>query len=120
MADKKAARKITEVSDYPQALRLIQNGQTDDFRRLITSVEDPGEILNCTHSRSGDSAAIVAARHGRKDLLTILQELGADLEKRNNDGKRPLHEAAAACHEECVEFLLARNVQVDSLKRADW
>ena len=108
------------LSDYPYPLRLIQSGKRDEFVRLVTSGEDPGAVLNCVHSRSGDTPAIVAARHGHLDHLIFLQESGIDLEHRNNDGKRALHEAAGAGHVECVKFLLSQHVQVDCLKRADW
>ena len=45
---------------------------------------------------------------------------GADLEQANLDAKRPLHEAAQNSHLNCVEYLIEKEVAVDSLKRADW
>ncbi|EDO26963.1 predicted protein, partial [Nematostella vectensis] len=69
---------------------------------------------------SGDTAAIVAARNGRSETLELLYRKGVDLEKRNKDGKRPLHEAASAGSLECVQFLISKGVEIDCLKRADW
>nr|XP_034305505.1 ankyrin repeat domain-containing protein 16-like [Crassostrea gigas] len=60
------------------------------------------------------------AKCGHAALVEHLLLSGADVEKSNLDGKRPLHEAAQASQLECVQILLQFGAQVDSLKRADW
>ena len=106
--------------DYPLPLRLVQSGRQEEFRNLVDSSTDPMTILNCFHTKSGDTPLIVAARHGHFELLQFLVLRGVDIEQRNKDLKRPLHEAAAGSHLDCVQFLLSRNTEVDCLKRADW
>lgn len=71
--------------------------------------------------RSGDTLLHYAARHGHLDVMEFLiHQLGADVDIYNNDYKRPLHEAASMSHVECVSYLLQKEANVDSLKRADW
>lgn len=106
--------------DYPKALKLIQDGKTDEFLKLLNSSQDILSYINQKHKKSGDNAAIMAARFGRLDVLEILHRNGMDFEQRNDDGKRALHEAAYNSHLDCVKFLIGVGVDIDCLKRADW
>ena len=73
------------------------------------------------HEKSGDTAAILAVRHDRLDLLKQSCEADSNsLEQANRDGKKPLHEAAQSSRIDCVEYLLHCGVNVDCLKRGDW
>lgn len=79
------------------------------------------EVLRFRHLKSGDTAAHFASRFGSiKVLEYLIDNLKADMEVSNNDGKRPLHEAAQFSREDCVRVLLKHHVQIDPLKRADW
>ena len=108
--------------DYPPALKLIQNGKHQVFMNLVHSVENKAAILNCRHSPSGDTPLILAARSGEVELLRYLasHRHRVDLEQRNKDEKRAIHEAAAGSHLDCVEFLISKEVDIDALKRGDW
>lgn len=106
--------------DYPPALKLIQNGKPKVFMNLVHSVENKAAVLNCRHSPSGDTPLILAARTGQVELLRYLASQRVDLEQRNNDEKRAIHEAAAGSHLDCVEFLISKEVDIDALKRGDW
>ena len=125
----KMAEKEDEISsgnnyedflEYPSPLRLVQNNRREEFIRMVESSTDRKAILNCVHLKSGDTPIIVASRHGHIDLLKFLISCGVDIEQRNKDLKRALHEAAAGSHLECTRLLISNNAEVDCLKRADW
>ncbi|XP_068760377.1 ankyrin repeat domain-containing protein 16-like isoform X1 [Montipora capricornis] len=106
--------------DYPPPLRLVQRNKLDEFIAMVDNSQDKRAILNCVHSKSGDTALIVAARQGHFDLIKFLIESGVDVEQRNKDLKRALHEAAAGSHVKCVKVLISYKAEIDCLKRADW
>lgn len=106
--------------DYPKPLKLIQDGKKDAYIQFLTSSEDIQSFINLKHKKSGDNAAIVAARFGRLEILELLHRNGMDFEQRNDDGKRALHEASYGSHLNCVKFLISVGVEIDCLKRADW
>lgn len=105
-----------------QILKLIQEGKInllqEELQRntwLLAAV--PGRHFG----RSGDTVLHYAARHGHLPVLSYLVEgLGVDVEVRNNDYKRALHEAASMGHRHCLLYLLSKGAQVDCLKKADW
>ena len=106
--------------EYPLPLRLVQANKRDEFMSMVDSNADQEGILNCVHLKSGDTPIIVAARHGHLDLMKFLILRGVDIEQRNKNLKRALHEAAASSHLDCVKLLLSKNAEIDCLKRADW
>ena len=106
--------------EYPTPLRLVQRNRREEFIRMVESSTDRKAILNCVHLKSGDTPLIVASRHGHINLLKFLISCGIDIEQRNKDLKRALHEAAAGSHLECTRLLISNNAEVDCLKRADW
>ena len=124
MADEKDEKPNREVredfSEYPLPLRLIQRNKCEEFISVVNSSPDRKAILNCVHSKSGDTPIIVASRRGHLDLMKFLIQKGVGIEQRNKDLKRALHEAAAGSHLECVKLLLLHKAEIDCLKRADW
>ena len=106
--------------EYPLPLRLVQANKRDEFMSMADSKTEKEAVLNCVHLKSGDTPIIVAARHGHRDLMNFLILRGVDIEQRNKDLKRALHEAAANSHLDCVKLLLSQNAEIDCLKRADW
>ncbi|XP_071961299.1 ankyrin repeat domain-containing protein 16-like [Antedon mediterranea] len=99
---------------------LFGNHTFDEFQSILDEKEDAKSLINISSTKSGDCLAHAAARHGKIDVLKLLNQHGADFEAGNLDGKRPLHEAAASSSLASVKFLLSLNVTIDSLKRADW
>ena len=119
--DESSSRKNYEdFLEYPTPLRLIQNNKREEFISMVESSTESKATLNCVHSKSGDTPIIVASRHGHVDLMKFLICRGVDIEQRNKDLKRPLHEAAAGSHLECVKLLILHKAEIDCLKRADW
>ena len=109
-----------DFTEYPLPLRLAQANNKEEFISVVDFHKDKRTILNCVHSKSGDTPIIVASRHGRLELIKFLIQQGVDIEQRNKDLKRSLHEAAAGGHLDCVKFLISQNAEIDCLKRADW
>ena len=109
-----------DFTEYPLPLRLVQASKKEEFISVVDSNKDKRSILNCVHSKSGDTPIIVASRHGQLELIKFLIHQGVDIEQRNKDLKRPLHEAAAGGRLHCVKFLISQKAEIDCLKRADW
>lgn len=109
-----------DFTEYPPPLRLIQSNKREEFISMVDSSIDSKAILNCVHSKSGDSPIIVASRHGHLELIKFLISRGVDIEQRNKDLKRALHEAAAGSHLNCVKLLIQHKAEIACLKRADW
>jgi len=111
-------------------LRQIQKGRLPDCQEIELLCKNvSSEALPCpsfesvinTVNKKGDSAFLVAARHGHVDLLRILHiDHGVPLEHSNSDGKTALHEAAQGGQTGSVEYLVGEGADVDALKRADW
>ncbi|XP_076325014.1 uncharacterized protein LOC143232883 isoform X3 [Tachypleus tridentatus] len=108
-------------------LHLAQEDNPQKFHQFILENKDydPVPWANIYHEKSGDTVLHVAARNGALGILKYLndeekQKGYVNFEQANLDGKRPLHEAAQAGQTDCVRYLLSLNVDVDSLKRADW
>ena len=118
--DNESVPSYDGFSDYPLPLRQVQRNKLDDFVKLVDSCSKRNTVLNCVHSKSGDTALIVAARHGHLDVMKFLIQSGVDIEQRNKDLKRALHEAASGSHLECVKLLISHKAEIDCLKRADW
>lgn len=108
-------------------LREIQGGNLPNETKLESfqaSSSSPqvslGSLLASTN-KHGDTAFLVAARHGHVTILgTLHKDYGTALEQRNLDGKTALHEAAQNGQTNCVEYLIREGAEVDALKRADW
>ena len=122
MADVPIAKgqNYDDSTEYPLPLRLVQANKKEKLISMVDSHKDKWSILNCVHSKSGDTPIIVASRHGQVELTKFLIQQGVDIEQCNKDLKRPLHEAAAGGHLDCVKVLISQNAEIDCLKRADW
>ena len=100
-------------------LRSIQQGILEE----CVTESSPVLAYGCVHCKGkhNDTPLILAIRHGHLHVVKVLcTRFNAPLEVANNDGKRPLHEAAQCGRVECARFLLNFGAGVDSLKRADW
>ena len=103
-----------------QFFKAAQTGDVKFFTELNEKCGANKSWLSRTYPKSGDTAVHYAAQFGHVNLVKFLVNCGADVEKPNFDGKKPLHEAAQFSQLECVKFLVENGANVDSLKRADW
>ncbi|XP_056429201.1 ankyrin repeat domain-containing protein 16 isoform X2 [Hyla sarda] len=103
-------------------LKIIQEGKILLFQEELQRNTRLLADLPWKHfGRSGDTVLHYAARHGHLPVVSYLVEVvGVDVEVRNNDYKRPLHEAASMSHRDCLLYLLSKGAEVDCLKKADW
>ena len=108
-------------ADTITLLRWIQQGALPEG--IEESRIDVSPLTGCVYciGSHGDGPLLVAARCGHLDVVkTLCERYGCPLEVSNDDGKRPLHEAAQNGHTECARYLLYRGAHVDALKKADW
>ena len=104
-----------------RVLQASQSGDLDILSQAIADHDTEDHDISMCRNKAGDTPMLLAARHGHVEVLRYLDEnISLSLEQANLDHKRSLHEAAGAGRLQCVQYLLKRGVQVDSLKRADW
>ncbi|KAK7895539.1 hypothetical protein WMY93_020864 [Mugilogobius chulae] len=80
----------------------LKNGQLEDVKALLVTVEDVNRILEC-----GRMPLHVAADFGQDEVVKYLLSKGAKVNAQDKHGITPL---LAACYEEhvsCVKILLA-------------
>ena len=70
-------------------------------RRLFSLAD-----VNMRASQHGQTAMMLAVSHGRLDMVTLLQEAGADINIRDEDGSTALMCAAEHCHVDIVKLFL--------------
>ena len=77
-------------------------------RSLLAAGEDVQEKVK------GDYPLNVAALYGPVEMVNVLLEGGADIERPSRDGLRPLHNAVLSGRKEAVKLLLQKGAVVDS------
>ncbi|XP_076069171.1 ankyrin repeat domain-containing protein 16-like isoform X2 [Oratosquilla oratoria] len=100
-------------------LHWVQRGE----EHKLADVEGQSmDWKKCVHTKSGDTVLHIVARTGNKQIFNVLISKGASncIEQQNQDGKRPLHEAAQAGSLDVVDGLLEQGATLDPLKRGDW
>ena len=98
-----------------------QQSVNKDDANFLKSLPNPQHLLQLRHKKSGDTLLHVCCRCGSERVLAyLLEELGANVEVSNNDGKRPLHDAAQNSQAGCINHLLNHKAEANALKRSDW
>jgi uncharacterized protein len=65
----------------------------------------------------GDYSLNIAVVYGPAEMVTVLLDAGADIERPGRDGMHPLHNAFFAGRTEIVALLIQRGSAVDARKR---
>ncbi|RUS69779.1 hypothetical protein EGW08_022460, partial [Elysia chlorotica] len=87
----------------------------------LKPLQEPQCLLHLRHKKSGDTLLHVCCRCGLDNVLSyFLEDLEANLEVSNCDGRRPLHDAAQYSQGGCLRILLNHGAETNVLKRSDW
>lgn len=77
-------------------------------RSLLAAGEDVQEKVR------GDYPLNIAATFGPAEIVTVLLDAGANIEKPGRDGLRPLHNAVAMGHKDIVALLMQKGATIDA------
>ncbi|GFR64973.1 ankyrin repeat domain-containing protein 16 [Elysia marginata] len=103
--------------DFQTAQHCVNNNNVAFFKAF----SNPEHLLHLRHKKSGDTLLHLCCRCGSETVLIyFLEDLKANLEVSNNDGKRPLHDAAQYSQEGCLSILLNHGAEPNVFKRSDW
>jgi ankyrin repeat protein len=88
-------------------LKAIENRDELALERFISrkvfKIDDP--------IRDGDTPLFIASQYGYKNIVEVLVENGADVNKMNNDGKTPLMVASENGNKDVVEVLVKKGAK---------
>lgn len=93
---------------YDDFLNAVKTSDVRVATQLLRRGIDPNTI-----DPTGQPALHLAAREGLLDIVTLLADARADLDKRNPANESAVMLAALAGHRAVVEFLLAREAQIN-------
>ena len=83
-----------------------------DLERVKQYIASGGD-LNKKEGRERNTALLMAALFGHKEVVFAMIDAGAEVDIPNNDGDTALSMAAFLCHEEIVEVLLAKGADAN-------
>ena len=95
----------SSAGDLTEALKLRDIAQV---RSLLAAGADVNEKVR------GDYPLNIAAVFGPAEMVTVLLDAGADIEKPGRDGLYPLHNAVILGHTDIVALLIQKGAVVDA------
>jgi ankyrin repeat protein len=118
--------RLARVTPLLLAAGLALGGGTasaaayDDFIQAVQK-SNPAEVVALlkrgmdanTVDRTGQPVLHIAAREGNLEVLRVLVQAGADIDKRNAMKETPIMLAALGGHVKLVEFLISREAQIN-------
>ena len=87
-------------------LTAAQKGCHEEVRKLCSQ----GVNVKALRRNDGATHVLLAAKHGRKQCIRLLHELGADVDEGDMTGYSPVIIAAMKGNEQCVRVLHAQIV----------
>ena len=90
-------------------LSQVQLGEYENAKRLLQAGADPNAA-----TAGGERALLIAAKAGREDLVELLADFKADLDKRYAVGMTALHWASREGHLAVVQVLLKVGATVEA------
>ena len=93
---------------YDDFLNAVKTSDVRVATQLLRRGIDPNTV-----DPTGQPALHLAAREGSLDIVKLLADARADLDKRNSTNESAIMLAALAGHRTVVEFLLSREAQIN-------
>jgi ankyrin repeat protein len=102
---------IADTETMAQALRsAARSGKLQDASRALSN---PNLVVD-EPDHCGTTALTVAVRNGHTQLVKLLLERGADVNRVSNDGISPLVDAAVNFHIDIVQMLIRKKANVEA------
>lgn len=97
-------------------LKAAREGDTDELKRIIESVEDDDirDFVNIQRPVTNICALHLAAKGGYFDICELLFQYGADLDLTNTDERTPLHFAAMKGFYDICKYFVENGAILDS------
>jgi len=99
---------VSIVNAMPEIHFHAKDGRVEEVKKLLDN--DPN-LINST-TKSGDTPLHWAIRTGRKTVVNVLLEYGANVAAVNNYGNTCLHVAAESHRPELVELMLRKGADI--------
>lgn len=99
-----------------EVAELLLATKQGDINKVASLLQEDGDgILVDASNKTGDRPLILAAWHGRLNIVRLLIDQGADVDASNADGNNALHCAAYRGFPDIAAHLLAYGAAVDVL-----
>ncbi len=104
-----AVVSLSGVSHAVDIREAVRNGSAEDVRKLIAK---DTSLINDVDD-AGDTPLHHACRGGHSNIVSLLVEVGADLDVANGQAMTPLRQAVYSMKPEVVKLLLDRGARTD-------
>eukprot|EP01088_Endostelium_zonatum_P001747 TRINITY_DN1209_c0_g3_i2.p1 TRINITY_DN1209_c0_g3~~TRINITY_DN1209_c0_g3_i2.p1 ORF type:complete len:429 (-),score=121.70 TRINITY_DN1209_c0_g3_i2:97-1383(-) len=94
----------------------LKENKMEKVRGIINSTKETGELaahVNDAQEWFGQTALHLACSNGSLDVIQILLEQGADVNKQDDNGNTPLHAAVGDGNIECCRLLLDAKADIN-------
>ena len=111
------SNNLTKEKDKELIFKVIENsireGRIKFFKKALENEKIKKEILNYGYEENKYTLLILATFVKDEEMVKVLLEQGASIDKADEDGATPLFMAAYMGHKEVVKILLERGSQVN-------
>lgn len=116
--DETIARKIEELAEA-KCFNLFEAAGRGAVKKIITLLDEQGGKINDRVLLTGETPIILASKKGHLKAVEVLTERGANLQSRDQLGKRAIHVAAGRNDVLMVEMLLKHGADMEIRDHGD-